>query len=321
MMISYDKINFGKDLYDSKERQETISIPVGISEGKDIYSLKFSCNSDNVNACGMGAVGCGKSSLIHAMILSGSMKYLPKDLEFWLFDFKGNEMASRYATANIPNIKFGQVNKDGDENRNIGEDVYNLLKLVEKEVNFRISIRDRFNEQYKQKLKELNISVDNIADYNYCIDNYDFTGYKRMPRIIVVIDEADQIYDSLTLDYETKYEIRNLYQALLTQGRTSGVHFISFIHKVKSDFQVSFINHTQNRLLFRMDDADSTDINDLCIELRSDTRVQSEVTSLRPGEFFAYNVKNNKTEKVKACYTDNLYSHIAMVREKYENLI
>ena len=31
-------------------------------------------------------------------------------------------------------------------------------KLVEKELNMRISIRNRFNERYKQKLKELNIN-------------------------------------------------------------------------------------------------------------------------------------------------------------------
>lgn len=204
-LVSYEDLGFGKSFATA---EETIDIPIGLSAGMP-YTLSLGCGGTgtNIGCMVLGRSGYGKSSVFHAVVINGAMKYSPEDLTFWLLDFKSGAASSAYINAHIPHISIVAAN-------NSTEDAYSLLKLLDSELETRQS---KFNEY----------GTSDIAAYNRVISKNSKGADKRMPRIVVVIDEAQDLIPPTGLD-DADYanEIKNLIASVANKGRNKGVHIV-----------------------------------------------------------------------------------------------
>ena len=190
--ITYEKIGFGNETREPIEKGTVISIPVAKCDN-EIYNIEFGAGGNSPIAyLLLGAPGTGKSSLLDSLIMNGAMAYSPDDLNFYLLDFKDGMLSKPYEGENaIPHVRLIAA-----ENKEEDADIL-LNNLIEE--------KERRNKIFKET------SANNIAEYNK-------KATKRMPRIIVVIDECYPIFSNT--DLEAKSEL------LIKQGRSTGIHFI-----------------------------------------------------------------------------------------------
>lgn len=192
--ITYERIGFGKLTKNSLQTPKKISIPVAKNDN-EVYSIEFSCAGDSPLAYLLiGAPGTGKSSLIDSMIINGAMTYSPDDVIFYLLDFKDGMLSKPYEGENaIPHVRLiAAENKE--------EDAAILLN------NIRIE-KERRNALFNS----LGSDIKTIAHYNKKSD-------KKLPRIIVAIDECYPIFSNAELSKDT--------EELIRQVRSTGIHFV-----------------------------------------------------------------------------------------------
>lgn len=112
-----------------------LTFPVG-KDGGDLVSFKLTIEGTGTSSAILaGGTGSGKSSFLHALILSGSYYYSPEELEFYLIDFKdGVEFSPYYDAVNrtsiIPHVTFLSL-------RNRVEDAYDIFNKIDNEKEYR----------------------------------------------------------------------------------------------------------------------------------------------------------------------------------------
>lgn len=307
-IIPYEKIGFGKLRYPEEKDGDTdysIHIPVGVENGRKTFSLEFSCSGSTFTTAHYTVLGShrkGKSSMIHSMVINGSMKYTPEELEFWLFDFKNCDTSSKYKNSKVPNIRFlqetNQTNNTSDrDNENLIIDLNSLLNLIKKESTRRAAFFQKLSNQ-------ASVSINNIGDYNGYIKKNLSDEYKPMPRIIIALDEPNQIYNfNGGNDYlELQRSIGLSYRHLLTQTGAYGIHFISFVHTIiAGSYDEMYVNNTQGRITFGLNHINPQELRALNDKF---LQVQEEIKDLKNGECYVAFSGDGAPRKVKICYTD-----------------
>ncbi|MBR7117382.1 MAG: hypothetical protein IKC87_06725 [Clostridia bacterium] len=89
-----------------------MSIPLGYV-GTDLYEAEYDLNKA-CHAFILGASGSGKSSFLHTFILGTAYKYSPKEVEFYLADWKRAELEV-YKSHPLPHVKYLQDNSSVSE--------------------------------------------------------------------------------------------------------------------------------------------------------------------------------------------------------------
>ena len=220
--LSYENIGFGQYDLDADEK---ISIPVALN-GNEICTLDFGCmGTDTIAYLLVGAPGTGKSSLIDAMIMNGAMAYSPDDLNFYLLDFKDGISSAVYKGEDaIPHVKvISEHNKHEDAS---------------------IILTGLLNEKQRRNdlFKECGSNVHTIADYNR-------THTPHMPRIIVVIDECQVLFESA--------ELAKACEDIARQGRSTGIHLLLASQSVSSAMMTHAGKFIDGRFCFEVDGDDA----------------------------------------------------------------
>jgi hypothetical protein len=142
-----------------------------------------------------GATGSGKTVTLHDIILHASLKYSPKDLNFWLLDYKeGTEFATY---KNFPHVQILSMESEIE----FGHDVLNkAIDLIEER-----------GVLFKK------VGVGNLANYNKSVEEKDI-----LPRIVIIIDEFQSIFPSAQPALAKKSN--NLIDVILRKGRSFGVN-------------------------------------------------------------------------------------------------
>ena len=228
--LSYEEIGFGKYNTD-KANYDSILIPVGLCDNK-IVEMGFSCKSDYPIAnLIMGVPGTGKSKLIDALILNGSIKYSPKELQFQLLDFKDGVSSSLYVDqAKLPHIQIISSNNDPDD-ANI------ILNKIRRE-------RESRNELFKE------YSVNDISDFNKLMDKRGLEDSK-LPRIIIIIDECQVLFaDS---------ELASQMEDISRRCRSTGIHLVLSTQALQGSMNKTkeFID---GRYCFEISDSDAHEL-------------------------------------------------------------
>ncbi len=151
-----------------------------------------------------GTSGSGKSSALHAIILSMCMHYHPDDLEIWAIDYKAVEFAV-YVRRRTPHISV------------IGQDNSH---------EFSTSLLDMVQEEYtRRKRLFMQAHVENFKEYR--------SGGHPLSRIVIVIDE----FHNLTQAVKDQPRYRDMLETQLRELRAMGMSYIFCSQTISSGLQ------------------------------------------------------------------------------------
>lgn len=255
-------------------------IPVGRA-GSNVVELPLSCKDESGTVAGqcigymaIGQSGSGKSSFFHSLVLSGCMKYSPRDLQFWLLDFKNGGASSKYSQSGLPHIRMIAENNKID-------DALCLFQMVLEEMERRSKA---FNKNF----------ADNIVDYNKIAVE---KGLEYFPRIIIAIDEVQEIFRD-----DNASVLQKLISSISTRMRSAGMHFVMVAQNLSDGksymLKDAFLPSATGRICFRVaaDIPRDSGFDDEFVQRKQ------EITELKTGEAYVGYGKDT-IKKVKMAYT------------------
>ena len=275
-----------------------ITIPVGVA-GNISVELPLSCKDENGTVAGqcigymvIGQSGSGKSSFFHSIVLNGCLQYSPRDLQFWLLDFKYGGASSKYSSSGLPHIRIIAENNKID-------DALCLFQMISEEM-------DRRNKAFNNNF------VDNILDYNRIASKTE--GMEYFPRIIIAIDEVQEIFRE-----DNASVIQKLISSISVRMRSAGMHFIMVAQNLSEGksymLKEAFLPSASGRVCFRVSENIPRDsgFDDDFIQRKQ------EITELKTGEAYISYGKGT-IKKVKIAYAsadDMIEQYFPEIRKKY----
>ena len=272
-------------------------IPVGKSGGNNV-ELPLSCKDEDGTVAGqcigymvIGQSGSGKSSFFHSLVLNGCTKYSPRDLQFWLLDFKNGGASSKYSNSGIPHIRIIAENNKID-------DALCLFQMVLEEMERRTAA---FNRCF----------TDNIIEYNKKANE---DGLEYFPRIIIAIDEVQEIFRE-----DSAAVLQKLISSISTRMRSAGMHFVMVAQNLSEGksymLKDAFMPSATGRICFRVaqDIPRDSGFGDDYIQRKQ------EIAELKTGEAYV-SYGRNTIKKVKMAYvtTEDMSERVfADIRSQY----
>lgn len=186
-----------------------LNIPIGKEDNK-IFNFTTS-TKECPNAIILGGTGAGKTALLHTIILSGCMMYSPDELQFYLADFKSEDVSP----------SFGMFEK--------GKSTYmphvSYLSMKASPENSR-EFLDMLNTEHSRRMRIITeAGYDNIYNYNKSIPKEN--KEKRLCKIVAIIDECASMFPTNNDDpSNTKSELQKKLTDLLSRVRSSGISII-----------------------------------------------------------------------------------------------
>ncbi len=170
-----------------------------------------------------GTTGSGKSVCLNVILASILYRYSPEELKLVLIDLKTVEMAPY---AGLPHMLFNNPLSDVTE-------INNALKWIREETMRRFGV-----------FKKLNCR--NLKEYNAALDKEN-----RLPRIVIIIDEASEL---MTDPKSGKAMDANLC-SLARMARAAGVHLIfATQNPVKEVITNEIQNNLNTKIAFKVGD-------------------------------------------------------------------
>jgi len=160
-----------------------------------------------------GATGSGKSYTLHAIIFSLALHYSPDELELYLLDYKEGVEFQIYVTPD-------QLDKPDALNNLDPERILPHAKVIsiESDAEFGLSVLESAIAEIESRAKVCK-SVGASG-----IESYRKTTGKKLPRLLIVIDEYQQMY--LEADSRLCDRLNDALEQIAKQGRSFGVHLL-----------------------------------------------------------------------------------------------
>lgn len=182
----------------TSDSAHVLNIPMGIGDEDAVISLRLGEGTSHHGLIG-GGTGGGKSTLLHTLIMSSMLHYSPDQLHLYLMDFKGGTEFKVYESERLPHIQLLAL----DAMQEFGESILN--RLVEE--------MERRSKEFKD-----------AGGYTKVEDYVRGTG-KPMPRILVIMDEFQILFDDST-NRKIAMLSANHAKRIVTEGRAYGVHLL-----------------------------------------------------------------------------------------------
>lgn len=185
-----------------------LSIPVGFKPDNTIQEIEFRFSGGCPHSYVAGKSGCGKTILLHNLIINGAVKYSPDQLQFYLLDMKGAGVSFNYYR-NLPHVAALSMENDRE---------------------FAISVLQKLSDENQRRaVLFASQKVTKLDDYN------DVARSKRlptMPYIMCIVDEYQELFPR----HDNKAsETTKLLQQILKQGRSQGIILILCTQKPETE--------------------------------------------------------------------------------------
>ena len=172
-------------------------IPVGVGKTSN-YDLVFNEEGrdggmSSANAIICGSPGCGKSSLLHTLIMGASIRYSPDELHFVLVDMKAVEF-KMYEVEKLPHAELVATQADPEFGLHI-------LKLM------------------CNKIKERERLLSEKGAKNYLAFRNKYPD-EKLPRYIIIIDEYQELFRN------DRMEVIDYLDMIVRVGRAMGFNLI-----------------------------------------------------------------------------------------------
>lgn len=206
-----------------------------------------------------GKTGSGKSSLLHALIISLALYYSPDEVSLYLIDFKKGVEFKEYATHQLPHAR---------------------IIAIESEREFGLSVLQGLDTELQRRGNLFRAAGgDNLKKYRA------ISG-ERMPRLLLLVDEFQEFFSE---DDRLAQQASLILDRLVRQGRSFGIHVLLGSQSLAGAYSLarSTIDQMAVRIALQCSDADSRLI-------LSDENDAARLLS-RPGEAI-YNAANGLVE-------------------------
>lgn len=210
VVIDIDRLTPYLKKGENEDATKAISIPIGIKGANEVQNFVIGNRRYN-HAMIVGAMGTGKTRLLHTIIYGALSKYTPDELQLYLIDSKQGIEFKIYAGYRFPAIKVVSIKTDR-------EYVYRILKTVEEDSIHRAEL---FQSVHSGSLEK---NVTCIEEYNdYVMNNDDPRNREKLPRILIVMDDfQDLFYEKDFLSSECEKIMKNFSE----KGRAHGIHML-----------------------------------------------------------------------------------------------
>ncbi|MBG0787626.1 MAG: hypothetical protein H0S79_21260 [Anaerolineaceae bacterium] len=208
---------------------ESIFIPIGIDALGNEYSLDL--NKDAAYMLIGGNPSCGKSSLVHTIILQCITRYSPKNLELYVADLKDGSEFDIYAQYGIRSVKVVLDDSETDV-------ATSFLNYIRANIEMRLA-------KFKELADRSGEIVRNIEQF-YEVNN-DHQYVSNIPRMLLIIDEFQSLYNFAR-------DTGAITNDLVRLGRTVGIYIIMASQRVQADAAAianSFGPQTKEYFIYR----------------------------------------------------------------------
>jgi len=194
-----------------------LQVPIGMAGARDKLEFLVGMYEDGsyepAHALLAGTTGSGKSYTIHAIIFSLALHYSPNELELYLLDYKQGVEFQVYVTPD----QLGNPNalNDPDPTRILP---HAQVISIESDVEFGLSVLHRAVSEIETRAKAFkSVGAAGLNSYRKATD-------KVLPRILIVIDEYQQMY--LQADSRLCDRLNDALETIAKQGRSFGIHLL-----------------------------------------------------------------------------------------------
>jgi hypothetical protein len=249
-----------------------------------------------------GMTGCGKSSVLHGILYT--LMFWNDDICFYMFDLKGSELPSAYGK--FSNCKVFSIN-DGD---NLNEAIQLILQGF-------IEIEKEYHN--RQRL----FSDCGVKD----IDGYNRLHVEKMPYMLIVIDEANALFELVKKRLPNVFlEIEAIVDNLCARGRNAGMwQFHTMQQVTKENYSISWRRAAMTRIGMKL-----RELRQCQMIFENLQEIAEEEHNLFVGEYIVLDNKNQVLRLQNARVTDDLqdltyqnlkevYGDVGIVVEEKEN--
>ncbi len=216
--INWEDWNEPYDEADKECWTHGIKVPIGVNDDtkEEMYFRVSGSSNIYAHSFVQGMTGSGKSKFLCTTISSIAMKYSPRAVQMYLFDFKDGLAFKRYEGA--PHMRW-LVTTRADKMM-----LLTVLNDLQREKERRH--REFFDPVHVDKLEDYNNNMLKLKQPEKCL-----------PRILLVVDECQDIYNmgsSKSLS-STQREINRIFNEIATQYRSAGIHLLLSSQQIPSD--------------------------------------------------------------------------------------
>lgn len=215
----------------SRVANKGVEIPIGWVNMSEVQNFSLSVEdgiSDTPHHCIIGgSTGSGKTVLLHNVICNAAWLYSPDELQFVLLDYKEGTEFKVYE--DLPHVKILGIRSE----REFGKSVFDYLTQE----------MSRRGDEFKK------LNVANIASYNEKAE-------KKMPRILVIIDEFQKLLDG---DARTSMYMAAAIDNIGRLGRSFGINLILSTQSLKGVDTHSCLSQFGLHIALKLNSADECD--------------------------------------------------------------
>lgn len=194
--VSFQRIAPKREAIWTDSTAEGINLPIGRAGAARLQYLRLGRGTSQ-HVLIAGKTGSGKSTLMHILVTNLALYYSPREIEFYLVDFKKGVEFRSYAACRLPHARVIAIESDRE---------------------FGLSVLERL-DQVLQERGELFRSR-GVQDVPAFRRQY---PAERMPRLLLLIDEFQEFFTS---EDRVSSRASLLLDRLIRQGRAFGIHAV-----------------------------------------------------------------------------------------------